>query len=78
MRPGEQCWSIHQGSVHPLPEHGVLFGHQDTGPADPSCCTRASLMLPSVASTSLPFMGVVAFLCALLRGHDPFLVALRV
>lgn len=55
------------------PRAGCFVGHQDAAPADPSCCTRPSLLLPSVASMSLPFGHVLAFLCALLRGHDPFL-----
>lgn len=77
MRPAEQRWSTHQGSFHALPEQGVLFGRQDAAPADRSCRTRPSLLLTSVASSSLPFMRVLAFFCARLGGHDPFLTGLH-
>lgn len=78
MRPAEQCWSTHQGSFHLLPEQGVLFGCQDAAPADPSRHTRPSLLLMTVASTSLPSTRALAFPCALLGGNDPFLTGLHV
>lgn len=59
-------------------EQGFLFDCQDAAPADPSHPTRPSSLLLSFASTSLPFTCVLASLCALLRGHDPFLKGLHV
>lgn len=53
-----------QGCFHALPEQCVLFGHQGAAPADPSRRARPSLVLPSVASTSLPFVCAGFPLCS--------------